>query len=102
MHRLYPPPPPPLKLSHRYATEVDFQIYEMGPLAYYMADDFFIPNPSLATAPLFHTVYWLALTSAELKSSGHEKIAKFYPKNVLQVFPAISDDGVPDDVNNAQ
>ena len=40
-------PPPPLKLSHRYATEVDFQIYEMGPLAYYMADDFFIPNPPL-------------------------------------------------------
>ena len=43
----YIPPPPPLKLSHRYATEVDFQIYEMGPLAYYMADDFFIPNPPL-------------------------------------------------------
>ena len=34
----------PLKLSHRYATEVDFQIYEMGPLAHYMAHDFFIPN----------------------------------------------------------
>ena len=40
--------PPPLELSHRYATEVDFQIYEMEPLAsYYMADDFFIPNPPL-------------------------------------------------------
>ena len=39
--------PPPMKLSNRYATEVDFQIYEMGPLAYYMADDFFIPNPPL-------------------------------------------------------
>ena len=39
--------PPPLELSHKYATEVDFQIYEMGPLAYYMADDFFIPNPPL-------------------------------------------------------
>ena len=30
-----------------YTTEVDFQIYKMGPLTYYMADDFFIPNPSL-------------------------------------------------------
>ena len=46
MHRIYPPPLP-LKLSHRYATEVDFQIYEMGPLDYYMAVDFFIPNPPL-------------------------------------------------------
>ena len=45
MHRIYPRP---LKLSHRYATEVDFQISEMGPLAYYMADDFFIPNPPLS------------------------------------------------------
>ena len=44
MHRIYPPPP---KLSHRYATEVDFQIYEMGPLAHYMAHDFFIPIPPL-------------------------------------------------------
>ena len=41
------PPPPPLKLSHKYATEVAFQIYKMGPLAHYMADDFFIPNPPL-------------------------------------------------------
>ena len=45
--------PPPLKLSHRYATEVDFQIYEMGPLAHYMAHDFFIPNLPLSTA---HTI----------------------------------------------
>ena len=49
IHRVYPPPP--LKLSHRYATEVDFQIYEMGPLAYYMADDFFIRNPPLIAMP---------------------------------------------------
>ena len=27
------PPPPPRKLSHRYATEVDFEIYDMGPLS---------------------------------------------------------------------
>ena len=26
-------PPPPRKLSHRYATEVDFEIYDMGPLS---------------------------------------------------------------------
>ena len=25
--------PPPRKLSHRYATEVDFEIYDMGPLS---------------------------------------------------------------------
>ena len=25
--------PPPLKLSHRYATDVDFEIYDMGPLS---------------------------------------------------------------------
>ena len=44
MHRIYPPS---LKLSHTDATEVEFQIYEMGPLAYYTADDFFIPNQPL-------------------------------------------------------
>ena len=46
MHRIYHPTPWNY-ISHRYATEVDFQIYEMGPLAYYMADDFFIPNQPL-------------------------------------------------------
>ena len=25
--------PPPHKLSHRYATEVDYEIYDMGPLS---------------------------------------------------------------------
>ena len=44
MHRIYTPPP--LKLNHRYATEVDFEIYEMWPLTDYTAHDFFIPNPS--------------------------------------------------------
>ena len=46
MHRIYHPTPWNY-ISHRYATEVNFQIYEMGPLDYYMADDFFIPNPPL-------------------------------------------------------
>ena len=44
------PPPPPRKLSHRYATEVDSEIYDMGPLSHYMADDFIIPNPPLIVA----------------------------------------------------
>ena len=56
MHRIYPPPPPPRNyISHRYGTEVDFQSNEMGPLAYYMADDFFIPNPPLNTTHTQHS-----------------------------------------------
>ena len=39
--------PKPRKLSHRYATEVDFEIYDMGLRGHYMADDYFIPNPPL-------------------------------------------------------
>ena len=57
MHRIYPAPTQ-LKLSHRYATEVDFQIYEMGPIAYYMANDFFISNPPLVPCYPPHLTEW--------------------------------------------
>ena len=49
LYAMYRTPLPPLKLSHRYASEVDFEIYEIlvGPLVHYMAHDVFLPNPPL-------------------------------------------------------
>ena len=82
MHRLqHPLPPSPLKLSHKYATEVAFQIYEMRPPTHYMADDFFIPNP-----PLGGTFQWCSEGAVARKKGGRQNLKIPYRNRKFKHF----------------
>ena len=63
--------PPPLKLSHRYATEVDFQIYELGPLANYIAHDFLSQSAPAIVISMLCIVYLLYYVNKHQGKKNH-------------------------------
>ena len=62
-------PPPSETKSYRYATEVDSEIYDMGPLSHDMADDFFIHNPPLPSMFQHFTYFGQKLTDVPIWST---------------------------------